>query len=293
MQFWKWEFTFGWVQSEAVRSTAGLLCRPITTDHICWAAWNSPWQHSLSVPTKAGRVEEVLRSANRTQWGGQGVEGKMRYDPCLSYEMHPSVVTPEQISPFFFFPPVFNYIAGLKFTHTTAGTPTQRRHVHVDTLFWASAKRPNVVTLSIVFRKIVRISAAEGLLPWSTFIPNAGWQFHKTKRELPGNRGAAAASMQRLPRKLQLQVTPFRSSPEFQVVGKQQARQGARLYLLDGPHPSGALARREPAPSCWTLAWLNWSGRKTGRKAGSVEERGRVRDERRWKPRKCRSSSAD
>lgn len=35
----------------------------------------------------------------------------------------------------FFLPPIFNYVAGVRFSHTIAHTPTQHIHVHVYTLF--------------------------------------------------------------------------------------------------------------------------------------------------------------
>lgn len=194
MQFWKWEFTFGWVRSEAMRSTASPLRRPITADHICWAAWNSPWQHSLSVPTKVVGVEEVLRSANRTQWGlgGRGGGARSRredevwsllvlWDASISCDTRTN-------KPFFFFsPPVFNYIAGLKFTHTQL--QAHLHNVHTYTLTRSFERQLSSLTwlrLASYSERSFESPLQRVCLPCSTFTPNAGWQFHKTKTRITG-----------------------------------------------------------------------------------------------------------
>lgn len=141
----------------------GCRAKPRTPQLICSAVLSEltsfAGRHEISRDTTCYQYRQMrgeLRiSKNKTQWGGgQGVGGKMKYDPCLSYEMHPSVVTPRQIKPFFFLPPVFNY-TGPRFSHTIACIPTHHIHIHVYTLFRALAKWLNVVTLSIICRKIV------------------------------------------------------------------------------------------------------------------------------------------
>lgn len=92
----------------------GCRAKPHTPQLICSAVLSEltsfAGRHEISRDTTCYQYRQMrgeLRiSKNKTQWGGgQGVGGKMKYDPCLSYEMHPSVVTPRQIKPFFFFPP--------------------------------------------------------------------------------------------------------------------------------------------------------------------------------------------
>lgn len=75
------------------------------------------------------------RNKTKKQWrGGQGVGGKMRCNPCVSYEMRPSVVTPGQIYPFFF--SLCNYTTDcLFFLETIALTLTQHTHTHVYSHF--------------------------------------------------------------------------------------------------------------------------------------------------------------
>lgn len=156
---------------------------------------------------------------------------------CIHQSWHPDKSNP-------IFLPIQLYSRGEVF-YTQLHAHLHSIHLHIYTLFRASAKRPNVVTLSIIFRKIVWIAAAEDLLPGSTFMPNTGWQFHKTKRESPGNRGTAAVSMQGSHASYSWKVAPFRSGPKFQAAGKQWARQRAEQYLSEDPHPSGARAKCE------------------------------------------------
>lgn len=175
----------------------------------------------------------------------------------------------------FFFPTICNYIVGVRFY-------TQlHAHLHsIDTyifthafehqlsgLMWLHLASYSERSFESPLRKICCRVALSCLTQADSFIKlNENHQGTEAQLQSPC-KGSQAY--------YRWKWHPLEPAPNFRWRGSNELAKEPNCTL----HPSGALARSEPAPSCWPLACLYWSDEKLG--------------EKQWKPRKCRSSSTD
>lgn len=128
----------------------------ITTDRLRFGRVKFP-DSAPSAPTKRWGGGGGARRRKHNGEKGQRVGEKLRNDPwlCLSYEKHPSAVTPGQINPPFFFVPLCIQLSrgGKAFMHARVhGTYIPRTF---RPPFERQLSKLARLTLSIIFREIV------------------------------------------------------------------------------------------------------------------------------------------